>query len=101
MTNDSRTSSVQLDELLKLRLEQHFKNANLLLVGHGAPPLVGLTIHREYLSMPRLHSIGIVIGIECLGMIAAILEYGFLSIGDIHLSRDRTSKASMRLRFPS
>jgi hypothetical protein len=86
MANDSQTYSEQLDELFKSHFEQHFKNANLLLVAHGGALLACLTVLREYSNMPRLHGIGIVIGIECLGMIAAILGYGCLSVGYLHLS---------------
>lgn len=35
MPNDKQTYSEQLDEIWKIHFEQHFKNANLLLVGHA------------------------------------------------------------------
>jgi hypothetical protein len=71
MPNDNQTYSEQLDELFKAHFEQHFKNANLLLVGHAGALVACLTVLREYSNVPKLHGIGAIIAIECAGLIAA------------------------------
>jgi heme/copper-type cytochrome/quinol oxidase subunit 1 len=97
---DFQKNADKIDELTKGHFEQHFKNANLLLVGHAGALIACLAALKEYANIPQLRGIGFIIAIESGGLVLAILSYAGLSIGYFFLSSVPHMKIESDLPVP-